>query len=127
VSELDLVVDLNAEDDGLGWSTLADAAAPERIVPGAMVLAGNQSAQAFASSPSTRTAMFTSPSCPARSPRTSTCSAIRSHSGQHPFHDDAHTRIRMPAPTRVTPTAAANTAAPATPPTAPAAEPPSRR
>jgi hypothetical protein len=47
VSEVDLVADLNAEDDdGLGWSTLAGAAAPERIVPGAMVLAGNQSAQA---------------------------------------------------------------------------------
>jgi hypothetical protein len=47
VTEVDLVADLNAEDDdGFGWSTLADARAPERITPGAMVLAGNPSAQA---------------------------------------------------------------------------------
>jgi hypothetical protein len=47
VADVDLVADLNAEDDdGLGWSTLADARRPERIVPGAMLLAGNQSAQA---------------------------------------------------------------------------------
>ena len=47
MTEVDLIADLNAEDDnGLGWSTLADAPAPERIVPGAMVLAGNQAAQA---------------------------------------------------------------------------------
>jgi len=39
---LDLVADLNAEDDdGLGWSTLADAAHSGRVVPGAMLLAGN--------------------------------------------------------------------------------------
>ena len=45
--ELDLVADLNAQDDdGLGWSTLADAAAPGRIRPGAMVLAGNKAGQA---------------------------------------------------------------------------------
>ena len=45
--EIDLVADLNAEDDdGLGWSTLADAALPERVVPGAMLLAGNRSARA---------------------------------------------------------------------------------
>lgn len=45
--DVDLVADLNAEDDdGLGWSTLADAASPERIAPDALVLAGNQSAQA---------------------------------------------------------------------------------
>jgi hypothetical protein len=44
---LDLVADLNAEDDdGLGWSRLADAAHPERVVPGAMLLAGNCSGQA---------------------------------------------------------------------------------
>ncbi|MDQ1499966.1 MAG: hypothetical protein QOI86_3306 [Actinomycetota bacterium] len=43
----DLVADLNAEDDdGLGWSTLADAADPERVVPGAMLLAGNRYGQA---------------------------------------------------------------------------------
>ena len=47
MTEVDLIADLNAEDDnGHGWSTLADAPAPERIVPGAMVLAGNQAAQA---------------------------------------------------------------------------------
>jgi hypothetical protein len=47
VSEVDLVADLNAEDDdGLGWSTLAEARDPRRIIPGAMVLAGNQAARA---------------------------------------------------------------------------------
>ena len=47
MADVDLVADLNAEDDdGLGWSTLADARRPDRIVPGAMLLAGNQSAQA---------------------------------------------------------------------------------
>lgn len=45
--DLDLVADLNAEDDdGVGWSTLSNAAAPERIPPGAMLLARNQHAQA---------------------------------------------------------------------------------
>lgn len=45
--ELDLIADLNAEDDdGLGWSTLADARTPDRIEPGAMVLAGNRLGQA---------------------------------------------------------------------------------
>jgi hypothetical protein len=44
---LDLTADLNAQDDdGLGWSTLADAAAPDRVHPGAMLLAGNDQAQA---------------------------------------------------------------------------------
>ena len=44
---LDLIADLNDQDeDGLGWSTLADAAAPESIRPGAMVLAGNSQAHA---------------------------------------------------------------------------------
>ena len=39
--EVDLIADLNAEDDdGLSWSTLADASDPERVVPGAMLLAG---------------------------------------------------------------------------------------
>jgi hypothetical protein len=47
MEDLDLVADLNAQDDdGLGWSTLADAVAPERVVPGAMLLAGNRHAQA---------------------------------------------------------------------------------
>lgn len=45
--ELDLVADLNAEDDdGLCWSTLDDAADPHRVVPGAMLLAGNRDARA---------------------------------------------------------------------------------
>ncbi len=44
---VDLVADLNAEDDdGRGWSTLADARDPERVTPGAMLLAGNAVAQA---------------------------------------------------------------------------------
>ncbi len=39
---IDLAADLNAQDDdGLGWSTLADASDPSRIRPGAIVLAGN--------------------------------------------------------------------------------------
>jgi hypothetical protein len=43
---LDLVPDLNSkDDDGFGWSTLADATAPERIRP-AMCLAGNRHGQA---------------------------------------------------------------------------------
>jgi hypothetical protein len=45
--DLDLVADLNAQDDdGLGWSTLADAVTPERVRPAAMLLAGNGQAQA---------------------------------------------------------------------------------
>jgi hypothetical protein len=45
--EVDLIADLNAEDDdGLGWSTLADASDPGRVVPGAMLLAGNRYGQA---------------------------------------------------------------------------------
>lgn len=47
ITEIDLQADLNAEDDdGLGWSTLADARVAERIKPGAMILAGNKAAQA---------------------------------------------------------------------------------
>jgi hypothetical protein len=45
--DVDLVADLNAQDDdGLGWSTLADAAVPDRVRAGAMLLAGNHEAQA---------------------------------------------------------------------------------
>lgn len=44
---VDLVADLNAQDDdGLGWSTLADARRPEIVQPGAMLLAGNAQAHA---------------------------------------------------------------------------------
>lgn len=45
--EVDLVADLNAQDDdGFGWSTLADARDPSRLRPGAMLLAGNRYGQA---------------------------------------------------------------------------------
>ena len=45
--DIDLVADLNAQDDdGLGWSTLADARDPSRVRPGAMLLAGNNQARA---------------------------------------------------------------------------------
>lgn len=44
---LDIIADLNAQDDdGLGWSTLADASDPSRIVRGALLLAGNEAATA---------------------------------------------------------------------------------
>ncbi|MDP3712302.1 MAG: hypothetical protein Q8R60_07450 [Mycobacteriales bacterium] len=47
MDDIDLVADLNAQDDdGFGWSTLTDARLPDRIVVGAMVLAGNQSGRA---------------------------------------------------------------------------------
>ncbi|MFV0317753.1 MAG: hypothetical protein ACK5O2_12430 [Microthrixaceae bacterium] len=47
MDDLDLVADLNAQDDdGLGWSTLADAIAPDRVRPGAMLLAGDSQARA---------------------------------------------------------------------------------
>jgi len=47
MEDLDLIADLNdQDDDGLGWSTLADAAAPHRVSPGAMLLAGNSQAHA---------------------------------------------------------------------------------
>ena len=47
MDDLDLIADLNAQDDdGLGWSTLADAAAPGRVRSGALLLAGNTQAQA---------------------------------------------------------------------------------
>ena len=45
MDDLDLVADLNAQDD-LGWSTLADATVPERVQPGAMLLAGDDQARA---------------------------------------------------------------------------------
>lgn len=45
--EVDLVADLNAQDDdGLGWSMLTDVRQPDRCVPGAMVLAGNEQGRA---------------------------------------------------------------------------------
>ncbi|HET6954626.1 MAG TPA: hypothetical protein VFI47_29950 [Acidimicrobiales bacterium] len=40
---IDLTADLNAQDDdGLGWSTLADARDPSRVRSGAMLIAGNR-------------------------------------------------------------------------------------
>jgi hypothetical protein len=45
--EVDLVADLNAQDDdGLGWSLVADARDADRVRPGAMLLAGNPQARA---------------------------------------------------------------------------------
>jgi integrase len=45
--DIDLTADLNAQDDdGLGWSTLADARNPLRVHPGAMLLAGNRHGRA---------------------------------------------------------------------------------
>lgn len=45
--DLDLTADLNAQDDdGLGWSTLADARDPSRVRAGSMLLAGNRHGQA---------------------------------------------------------------------------------
>jgi len=47
LDELDVIADLNAEDDdGLGWSILSDARHADRVRPGAMLLAGNETAQA---------------------------------------------------------------------------------
>lgn len=47
MDDLDLVADLNAEDDdGLGWTTIEDAVAPDRVCSGAMLLAGNKQARA---------------------------------------------------------------------------------
>jgi hypothetical protein len=47
VIDVDLIADLNAEDDdGFAWSTLADARRPARVVPGSVLLAGNQAARA---------------------------------------------------------------------------------
>ena len=47
MDDLDLAADLNAQDDdGLGWTTLADAVAADRVRPGAMLLAGNSQARA---------------------------------------------------------------------------------
>jgi hypothetical protein len=44
---IDLVADLNAQDDdGLGWSTLGEAKNPDRVWPGAMLLAGNAAGRA---------------------------------------------------------------------------------
>jgi hypothetical protein len=45
--DIDLTADLNAQDDdGLGWSTLADAHDAALVRPGVMLLAGNRHGQA---------------------------------------------------------------------------------
>ena len=44
---IDLAADLNGQDDeGLGWSTIAEASEPAKIRPGVMLVAGNLQAQA---------------------------------------------------------------------------------
>ena len=46
-SRIDLAADLNDQDDeGLGWSTMAEASEPAKIRPGVMLVAGNLQAQA---------------------------------------------------------------------------------
>ena len=41
--DIDLTADLNAQDDeGLCWSTLADASDPSRVRPGEVLLAGDR-------------------------------------------------------------------------------------
>ena len=47
--EVELVADPNAEDDdGLGWSVIADARDPVHVRPGVMLLAGNPQVRAVA-------------------------------------------------------------------------------
>jgi hypothetical protein len=45
--DIDLIADLNAQDnEGLGWTTLADAREADRVQPGVLLLAGNRSGRA---------------------------------------------------------------------------------
>lgn len=45
--EIDLTADLNSQDDdGLGWSIVWEAKEPESVVPGAILVAGNEVATA---------------------------------------------------------------------------------
>lgn len=45
--EIDIAADLNAQDDdGRGWSVLSDASHPDRVVTGALMLAGDEMATA---------------------------------------------------------------------------------
>jgi hypothetical protein len=82
--DIDLIADLNAEDDdGLGWSTLADARTPDRIAPGAMFLAGNRLGQAVVRIVAVDDdGQVHSRSSPARWPRTVTCLVALSPEGQ---------------------------------------------
>lgn len=46
--EIDIAADLNTQDDdGLGWSVLSDARHPDRVIPGALMLAGDEAATAI--------------------------------------------------------------------------------
>ena len=46
-ADFDIEADLNAQDDeGFGWSTLSEAREPDRVKPGALLLAGNRFGQA---------------------------------------------------------------------------------
>lgn len=46
-NDIDLAADLNAQDDeGLGWSVLAEARDPSRVRPGTFLVAGNRYGQA---------------------------------------------------------------------------------
>jgi hypothetical protein len=44
--EIDLVADLNAEDNGLGWSVLSDARDAAQVRPGVLLIAGNRTGRA---------------------------------------------------------------------------------
>ena len=77
-SEVDLMVDLNAEDDeGLGWSTVSDARDLAKIQPGTLLLAGNRYGRAVVRIVTVDTdGQVTSASCPAPQPRTAICWAV---------------------------------------------------
>jgi hypothetical protein len=74
--DIDLSADLNAQDDdGLGWSTIADAHEPDRVRPGSMLLVRNRYGQAVVRILAIDdTARFTSRSSPAPWRRIGTCS-----------------------------------------------------
>ena len=76
MDDLDLVADINAQDDdGLGWSTLADAIAPDGSDSGRCCSLATAKPKPWSASwPSTRTVRSTSRSCLARCPRTAICS-----------------------------------------------------
>ena len=89
--EIDLIADLNAEDDdGLGWSTLADASDPERVVPGAWLLAGNRYGQAVvrivavAMGPfNCPTTVYFRPNCVSSTDKTASVAAMRRNSNMN--------------------------------------------
>jgi len=78
--DIDLTVDLNAQDDGeLGWSTFGDARDPSHVRPGVMLLAGNLNGRAVARVTAVdqdgQVHFIILP--PVRSPRTGTCWGAR--------------------------------------------------